>query len=77
MEIPRRSSASLESYFSAIPSVVSLPRATSRLLPAGRESLSPDIAVIPECSRSSIDVAAKFGFDGRWFGDKPQKGLGV
>jgi len=41
------------------------------------ESLSPDIAVIPECSKNSIDGAVKYGFDGRWFGDKPQKGLGV
>ena len=40
------------------------------------ESLSPDIAVIPECSMSSIDLAAKCGFAGRWFGDKRQKGLG-
>jgi hypothetical protein len=41
------------------------------------EILSPDIAVIPECSKSSIDVATNRGFDGRWFCDKPQKGLGV
>src|SRR6266851_1682539 len=41
------------------------------------KNLSPDIAVIPECSRSSIDVAANCGSNGRWFGDNPKKGLGV
>lgn len=41
------------------------------------QSLSPDIAVIPECSRSSIDVAANCEADGRWFGSNLKKGLGV
>src|SRR5258708_15396953 len=41
------------------------------------QNLSPDIAVIPECSKNSIEIAAKRGFDGRWFGENPHKGLGV
>jgi hypothetical protein len=41
------------------------------------ERRSPDIAVIPECSENSIDVAVKYGLDGRWFGDNPNKGLGI
>jgi hypothetical protein len=41
------------------------------------QDLLPDIAVIPECSRRSVELAAKCDFDGRWFGDNPQKGLGV
>jgi exonuclease III len=41
------------------------------------QNLSPDIAVIPECSKNSIETAANFGFEGRWFGENPQKGLGV
>jgi exonuclease III len=41
------------------------------------QNLSPDIAVIPECSKNSIETAAKCGFDCRWFGENPHKGLGV
>lgn len=39
--------------------------------------LHPDIAVIPECSKDHLELCAKDGFDGRWFGDNPLKGLGV
>jgi exonuclease III len=41
------------------------------------QNLGPDIAVIPECSKNSLDLAVKFGFDCRWFGNKQQKGLGI
>jgi hypothetical protein len=39
--------------------------------------LRPDIAVIPECFKESLELCLKEGFDGRWFGDNPLKGLGV
>lgn len=39
--------------------------------------LHPDLAVIPECSKDHLELCAKDGFDGRWFGDNPLKGLGV
>lgn len=39
--------------------------------------LHPDIAVIPECSSTSVLEFANAGFDARWFGDKPSKGVGV
>jgi exonuclease III len=39
--------------------------------------LQPDIAVIPECSKSDLELCLHDGFDGRWFGDNPRKGLGV
>src|SRR5580704_12026061 len=39
--------------------------------------LHPDIAVIPECSRSCLNLCLPDGFEGRWFGDNPHKGLGV
>jgi exodeoxyribonuclease III len=39
--------------------------------------LYPDIAVIPECSQSCLKLCLKDGFEGRWFGDNPRKGLGV
>ncbi len=39
--------------------------------------LHPDIAVIPECSRSCLNLCLPDGFEGRWFGDNPRKGLGV
>lgn len=41
------------------------------------QNLSPDVAVIPECSKTSIETAAECGFDYRWFGENPHKGLGV
>jgi Endonuclease/Exonuclease/phosphatase family len=37
----------------------------------------PDIAVIPECSQSSIQSSVKENVDCRWFGENPHKGLGV
>ncbi len=39
--------------------------------------LCPDIAVIPECSQSSIQSPAGDQFDCRWFGENSKKGLGV
>jgi hypothetical protein len=39
--------------------------------------LRPDIAIIPECSQNCLKLCLKDGFEGRWFGDNPQKGLGV
>ena len=39
--------------------------------------LRPDIAVIPECSKSDLDPGLFDHFDARWFGDNPRKGLGV
>jgi len=40
-------------------------------------ALRPDIAVIPECSKNCLKLCLKDGFEGRWFGDNPRKGLGV
>src|SRR5271155_575216 len=40
-------------------------------------ALRPDIAVIPECSKNCLRLCLKDGFEGRWFGDNPPKGLGV
>lgn len=40
-------------------------------------ALRPDIAVIPECSQNCLNLCLKDGFEGRWFGDNPRKGLGV
>jgi len=39
--------------------------------------LRPDIAVIPECSRSSMLECSADGFETRWWGDNRNKGLGV
>jgi hypothetical protein len=39
--------------------------------------LRPDIAVIPECSQSSIQTPAEDGLNCLWFGENPKKGLGV
>jgi len=39
--------------------------------------LHPDIAVIPECSQNCLKLCIEDGFEGRWFGDNPRKGLGV
>jgi hypothetical protein len=39
--------------------------------------LRPDVAVIPECAKKCLDLCIGDGFDGRWFGDNPNKGLGV
>jgi exodeoxyribonuclease-3 len=40
-------------------------------------ALNPDIAVIQECSKKSVDVLSSLGFSGLWFGAKPNKGLAV
>jgi endonuclease/exonuclease/phosphatase family metal-dependent hydrolase len=40
-------------------------------------NLHPDIAVIPECAKDCLNLCAKDGFEGRWFGDNPRKGLGI
>jgi len=39
--------------------------------------LSPDIAIIPECSRTCLSRCIAEGFAGRWFGNNEKKGLGV
>ena len=39
--------------------------------------LRPDIAIIPECSQNCLKLCLTDGFEGRWFGDNPRKGLGV
>ena len=39
--------------------------------------LRPDIAVIPECSRASMNLCREDGFDTRWWGGNKHKGLGV
>jgi exonuclease III len=39
--------------------------------------LRPDIAVIPECSRNSMQVCKAEGFDTCWWGENQHKGLGV
>lgn len=39
--------------------------------------VTPDIAVIPECARKCIDLCMEDGFDGRWMGSNPSKGLGI
>lgn len=40
-------------------------------------ALNPDIAVIQECSKKSVDVLHSHGFSGLWFGANPNKGLAV
>jgi endonuclease/exonuclease/phosphatase family protein len=40
-------------------------------------ALQPDIAVIQECSKNSVDVLHSHGFSGLWFGTNPNKGLSV
>lgn len=39
--------------------------------------LCPDIAVIPECSRDSMQACRDDGFDSCWWGKNKHKGLGV
>jgi exodeoxyribonuclease III len=38
-------------------------------------ALNPDIAVVQECSRNSVDVLRRHGLSGLWFGANPSKGL--
>jgi exonuclease III len=40
-------------------------------------ALSPDVAVIPECSQSSMLMCQADGFDSHWWGNNKNKGLGV
>jgi Endonuclease/Exonuclease/phosphatase family len=40
-------------------------------------ALSPNIAVVQECSKNSVDVLQSHGFSGLWFGANPNKGLAV
>ncbi len=40
-------------------------------------ALRPDIAVIPECSRSAVLDSRKDGYDACWWGENANKGLGV
>jgi hypothetical protein len=35
------------------------------------------MAVIPECFQNCLKLCIEDGFEGRWFGDNPRKGLGV
>jgi exodeoxyribonuclease-3 len=40
-------------------------------------ALNPDIAVVQECSKNSVDDLLKYGFTGLWFGANLNKGLAV
>ncbi len=40
-------------------------------------SLKPDIAVIQECSKKSVDVLSHHGLSGLWFGSNLNKGVAV
>jgi exodeoxyribonuclease-3 len=40
-------------------------------------AFNPDIAVMQECSKKSVDVLHSHGFSGLWFGANPNKGLAV
>jgi exodeoxyribonuclease-3 len=40
-------------------------------------ALNPDIAVVQECSKKSVDVLSSHGFSGLWFGANPNQGLAV
>ncbi len=40
-------------------------------------ALNPDIAIVQECSKKSVDVPHGHGLSGRWFGANPNKGLAV
>ena len=40
-------------------------------------ALNPDIAVVQECSKKSVDVLHGHGLSGLWFGANPNKGLAV
>jgi exodeoxyribonuclease-3 len=51
---------------------MALVRKASNLL-----ALDPDIAVVQECSKKSLDVLNGLGFSGLWFGANPNKGLAV
>jgi exodeoxyribonuclease III len=40
-------------------------------------ALNPDIAVVQECSKKSVDDLHSHGLCGLWFGANPSKGLAV
>jgi hypothetical protein len=40
-------------------------------------ALRPDIAVVQECSKKSVDDLRIYGFSGLWFGASPNKGIAV
>ena len=40
-------------------------------------ALNPDIAVVQECSKKSVDVLHGHGLSGLWFGANPNKGVAV
>jgi exodeoxyribonuclease III len=40
-------------------------------------ALSPDIAIVPECSKSALLEVHQYGYSGLWVGSNPQKGLAV
>jgi len=40
-------------------------------------ALKPDIAVVQECSKKSVDDLQSHGFSGLWFGANLNKGLAV
>jgi exodeoxyribonuclease III len=40
-------------------------------------ALRPDIAVVQECSKKSVDALSGHGLSGLWFGANPNKGLAV
>jgi exodeoxyribonuclease-3 len=40
-------------------------------------ALSPDIAIVQECSKKSVDALSGHGFSGRWFGANLNKGLAI
>jgi exodeoxyribonuclease III len=40
-------------------------------------ALNPDIAVVQECSKKSLDVLNSLGFSGLWFGANQNKGVAV
>jgi hypothetical protein len=43
----------------------------------GLLALKPDIAVVQECSKKSVDDLHSHGLSGLWFGDNLNKGLAV
>jgi hypothetical protein len=40
-------------------------------------ALNPDVAIVQECSKNSVDDLHGHGFTGLWFGANPNKGLAV
>ncbi|MES2392947.1 MAG: endonuclease/exonuclease/phosphatase family protein [Acidobacteriota bacterium] len=40
-------------------------------------ALTPDVAVVPECSEKSASAFRHHGYESLWFGSNPVKGLGI